>query len=100
VTVRVRLLPSESVSLGALGIPSVDERLDRQSVVVAADHLFGGMPETGPCQRRLALALPAVAGMGARTFCPDVVPALSLLSKMINQRSKLRPSGHKQGFPM
>jgi hypothetical protein len=33
------------------------------------------------------------------TLGPDVIAALSLLAKMINQRSKLWPSGHEQGFP-
>jgi hypothetical protein len=34
------------------------------------------------------------------TFGLDVITALSLLSEMINQRSKLWPPGHKQRFPM
>lgn len=40
------------------------------------------------------------SGDNARTFCPDIVPALRLLSKMINEGSKLRPLGSKQGFPV
>ena len=36
----------------------------------------------------------------ARTFRPDIIAALRLPSEMINERSKLRPLGSKQGFPV
>ena len=38
-------------------------------------------------------------GNDASTLRTDVVAALSLLGEMINEGSKLRPRGRKQGFP-
>ena len=44
------------VALRALGLPAVDERLDGQPVVGAADHLLRAMPEAAVVRPYFAIS--------------------------------------------
>ena len=57
VTVRVRVRPSSFIALGALSLPTMDENLDRQPIVVAPDHLLGVCPKPAVVRPYLAISV-------------------------------------------